>query len=69
MYQRILSNLNLFIQDFLNFSSQVDDVFDDFEEKELRYIKDNILVNLIKINLNIFDFLDRFELSNFFLVS
>jgi hypothetical protein len=67
MYQRILSNLNLFIQDFLNFSSQVDDVFDDFEEKELRYIKDNILVNLIKINLNIFDFLDRFELSNFFL--
>ena len=67
MYQRILSNLNLFIQDFLNFSSQVDNVFDDFEEKELRYIKDNILVNLIKINLNIFDFLDRFELSNFFL--
>jgi len=67
MYQRILSNLNLFIQNFLNFSSQVDDVFDDFEEKELRYIKDNILVNLIKINLNIFDFLDRFELSNFFL--
>ena len=67
MYQRILFNLNLFIQDFLNFSSQVDDVFDDFEEKELRYIKDNILVNLIKINLNIFNFLDRFELSNFFL--
>lgn len=67
MYQRILFNLNLFIQDFLNFSSQVDDVFDDFEEKELGYIKDNILVNLIKIHLNVFDFLDRFELSNFFL--
>ena len=67
MYQRILFNLNLFIQDFINFNSQVDDVFDDFEEKELDYIKDNILVNLIKINLNIFDFLDRFELSNFFL--
>jgi len=67
MYQTILFNLNLFIQDFINFNSQVDDVFDDFEEKELDYIKDNILVNLIKINLNIFDFLDRFELSNFFL--
>jgi len=67
MYQNILSNLNLSIQDFLNFSSQVDDVFDEFEEKELGFIKDNILINFIKIHLNVFDFLDRFELSNLFL--
>lgn len=67
MYQRILSDLNLFIQDFLNFSSQDNVVLDEFEEKELGYIKDNILVNLIKIHLNVFDFLNRFKLSNFFL--
>jgi hypothetical protein len=67
MYQRILSDLNYFIQNFLNISSQDNVVLDDFEEKEFGYIKDNILVNLIKINLNIFDFLNRFELSNFFL--
>lgn len=67
MYQRILFNLNLFIQDFLNFSSQVDVVLDEFEEKELGYIKDNILVNLIKIHLNVLDFLNIFKLSNFFL--
>ena len=67
MYQRILSNLNLFIQDFINFSSPDNVVLDEFEEKELGYIKDNILVNLIKIHLNVFDFLNRFKLSNFFL--
>lgn len=67
MYQTILFNLNLSIQDFLNFSYHVDNDFDEFEEKEFEIIKDNILINLIKINLNVFDFLDRFELSNFFL--
>lgn len=66
--QRILFNLNLSIQNFLNFSSQVDDVFDEFDVKDLEYINNNILVNLIKINLNVFDFLNRFNLSNFFLL-
>ena len=67
MYQRILSDLDFFIKDFLNFSSQDNVVLDEFEKKELGYIKDNILVNLIKIHLNVFDFLNRFKLSNFFL--
>jgi len=67
MYQSILSNLNFFIQNFINFNSQDNVVLNEFEEKELEYIKNNILVNLIKIHFNVFDFLNRFELSKFFL--
>jgi hypothetical protein len=67
IYQSILTDLNLSIQDFINLSSPDNGVMDKFEEKELEYIKNNILVNLIKINFNVFYFLDKFELSNLFL--
>ena len=60
--QKILSNLNYFIQQFLDLSSENDIILDDFEQKELGYIKNNILVNWIKFSFLVF--IGRFDLSD-----
>ena len=67
MYQRILIDLNSYIYNYQNFGFQNKIVLNEFEQKELDCIKDNILINFIKINLNIFAFIGRFELSDYFL--